>query len=59
MRIKIRHRAIPPEQWKWEIYDDSESKTVTGSAVGYANRADAYSAAEQVLSNMVAQSAIK
>jgi hypothetical protein len=57
MRIKIRHRAIPPKPWKWE--NDNESKTVTGSEVGYANRDDAYSAAEQVLSNMVAQSAIK
>lgn len=59
MRIKIRHRAIPAKQWKWEIYDDNESKTVTGSAIGYADRDDAYNAAEQVLSKIVAQSAIK
>jgi hypothetical protein len=55
MRIKIRRRAEPPKAWKWEIFDDSKSKTVTGSHLAYGNREDAYEAAQLVLSNVVTQ----
>jgi hypothetical protein len=55
IRIKIRPRAPPPTPWKWEIFDDDQSKLITASHLSYRSRGEAYSAGEQVLAEMVSK----
>ena len=53
IRIKIRLRAPPPNQWKWEIFDDDQSKLITASHLAYESRQDAYNAGQDVLAAMM------
>jgi hypothetical protein len=57
MRIKIRPRAPPPKRWKWEIFDDDQSKLITASHLSYEDRQDAYDAGQEALAAMVARQA--
>jgi hypothetical protein len=55
IRIKIRPRAPLPNPWKWEIFDDDQSKLITASHLSYGSREEAYSAGEQVLAEMMSK----
>jgi hypothetical protein len=52
IRIKIRPRAPHPNRWKWEIFDDDQSKLITASHQSYASRAEAYADGQEVLAGM-------
>jgi hypothetical protein len=53
MRIKIRTRAPLPNRWKWEIFDDDQSKLITASHLSYESRENAYDAGKAVLAVMM------
>ena len=51
MRIKIRHRGIPPEPWKWEIYVGK--RLITASDDFYATQEDAHGAGRDALDQIL------
>jgi hypothetical protein len=55
LRIKIRHRALPPKPWKWEIHGD---RLLTSSHQSYVSQAAAHRAARPVLTAMIAELAL-
>jgi hypothetical protein len=54
MRIKIRHRNMPPEPWRWEIFDDDQNKLITSSARAYSSRGEAYDEGQEALAGISA-----
>jgi hypothetical protein len=52
LRIKLRHRALPPKPWKWEIYSD---RLITASREAYASQHEAHRAARPVLKALLGQ----
>jgi len=51
MRIKIRHRGIPPEPRKWEIY--LGERLITASHDFYATQEDGCSAGRDALDQIL------
>jgi hypothetical protein len=51
MRIKIRHRSLPPKPWKWEVYVGN--RLVTASNECYASQAEAHSAGREAVGRIL------
>lgn len=45
--LEIKHRSLPPNPWRWEIYRKAESLCVEQSEISYASQAAALAAGHE------------
>jgi hypothetical protein len=54
LRIKLRHRNLPPKPWKWEIHGD---RLITASHDSFASQFEAHRDGRRVLKRLNAERA--
>ena len=52
-RVEVKHRALPPSPWKWEIYRGAEPMWVEQSRETFRSRDEALKAGAEALSRLL------